>query len=703
MIAAAGGALLTLGAAYSVGSLATRKTTLSPVLRFAIGAAILSNLIFGLMCLRVAGVAGMLSLGLVCLLPGAFILEWKRPSRRRLQTLLLLIFTAYGVLYLVNALAPEIEADANVYHLRPATEAVRSGGFPREIDFYDQMPQGLEMLFAMAYAIGGSPAARLVHLGFLIASLPLIVQLGRRWSLTNGQATCAAAIYFVTPVVGVSGTAAFNDAGLVFFLLATVAFLAEGRPLLAGIAAGFCYALKMTGIVAVLGGFLWFGLRRRARPLLVFCFVSSLLMAPWLIRNAVQTGNPFAPFGNSLFPNPFFHSTAEQALRVQLRSYGMTWFQRPLEVITGYRLQGIIGPLFLLAPVALLGLLRPEGRRLLALAAFFSTIWLTNAGARFLMPALPFLILAMLLPLPVGAGYALLVLHAVLSWPWVIPYYAPLAWRLHSFPINAAVGRESSSVYLSRESSDYRVARMVEAVTPPDAQILDLWGVHEAYIHRSLLGSWQSVKGERLTRELVENSQDDSFLLSYRAVFAEQLVSSVRVGQLAKMPNGWSIGEISLQRGGAPVRPVRDWILDSHPNPWEAPFALDGNPVSSWRTWAPGHTGDFFSVRFDRPVALGSVVLTSGGSEYNSHPRVELQRAGDGSWFSVDAIREWAPPLNLKAAAVRAMRAEAISHIVVAAGRSGMGVLGDQMVREPDKWGLTVAGEESSVYVFKVR
>ena len=66
----------------------------------------------------------------------------------------------------------------------------------------------------------------------------------------------AAGIYFCTPVTGISGTCAYNDAALVFFVLIVFYLLlvwheqGDDRYLLpAGIAAGFCYAIKFTGIL----------------------------------------------------------------------------------------------------------------------------------------------------------------------------------------------------------------------------------------------------------------------------------------------------------------------------------------------------------------------------------------------------------------------------------------------------------------------
>src|ERR1039457_4460887 len=60
----------------------------------------------------------------------------------------------YGALYLINALAPELEPDARAYHLGLTSEYVRLGGFPSRVGFYEMLPQGFEMLFVPAFAFG---------------------------------------------------------------------------------------------------------------------------------------------------------------------------------------------------------------------------------------------------------------------------------------------------------------------------------------------------------------------------------------------------------------------------------------------------------------------------------------------------------------------------------------------------------------------
>ena len=66
--------------------------------------------------------------------------------------------------------APEIQPDAVYYHLGLVASTPASATFPERIDFYDILPQGMEMLYLFAFAFGRHTAAKLVHFAFLIAT-----------------------------------------------------------------------------------------------------------------------------------------------------------------------------------------------------------------------------------------------------------------------------------------------------------------------------------------------------------------------------------------------------------------------------------------------------------------------------------------------------------------------------------------------------
>jgi hypothetical protein len=135
------------------------------------------------------------------------------------------------------------------------------------------------------------------------------------------------------------------------------------------------------------------------------------------VKNWLWVHNPVSPF-NHLFPNAFVTDWFENDYRRYLSLYDLTSRRQiPWAVTVQGQLAGVLGPVFLLAPLALLAVRRREGRQLLLAAAVFGSTYFGNIGARFLIPPLPFVALAMLLGLANRAlAMAVALIHAVVSW-----------------------------------------------------------------------------------------------------------------------------------------------------------------------------------------------------------------------------------------------------------------------------------------------
>src|SRR5262249_29778972 len=141
-------------------------------------------------------------------------------------------------------------------------------------------------------------------------------------------------LYWLSPVVGISGTCAYTDAALALSILACFYFLLEWRNqakshylVLAGLMAGFCYTIKLNALLvpalAIL--FVLVELRRYPRFALarsaILGAAALIMIAPWVIRSLALTGNPLAPLFNTWFPNPYFPVVVERNLAKFLRTY----------------------------------------------------------------------------------------------------------------------------------------------------------------------------------------------------------------------------------------------------------------------------------------------------------------------------------------------------------------------------------------------
>ena len=325
----------------------------------------------------------------------------------------LFLFTAFGILYLANSMAPEISPDGSAYHLGLVARYVREHGFHRiTTNMYANLSQGVEMLFVVAFSIGRHSAAAMVHFAFLLALPLLIVAYGLRSGFPVA-AVCAALFVYISPVVGIDGISGYIDVAVacvafaLFYLLQIWA--AERDPGLVvpiGLLAGFGYASKYTAVLAVpyaLGFLAWKQQRKRApllRPVLVAGLCAGAVMLPWIAKNWIWLGNPFSPFLNAVFPNPYVTVGFEHEYSQMMRIYTLhSRWEIPLQVTVRGALSGLLGPLFLLAPVALAALRRRTGRQVLLGALVFGLPYLGNIGTRFLIPPLPFLAVAIAMEL----------------------------------------------------------------------------------------------------------------------------------------------------------------------------------------------------------------------------------------------------------------------------------------------------------------
>jgi hypothetical protein len=167
------------------------------------------------------------------------------------------------------------------------------------------------------------------------------------------------------------------------------------------------YATKYTGglaIVYAIGAVilhLWRSRRPFLAPAMLVAASSLPIAGPWLLKNAVVVGNPVSPFANSIFPNPYLSEWSEKFwLHAQRVRSGVTAMELPLELtVGGSKLYGVVGPVFLLAPLLLLGLGTPAVRRIAFAALVFAIPCLAAPETRYWIPAMMFASMGMALVL----------------------------------------------------------------------------------------------------------------------------------------------------------------------------------------------------------------------------------------------------------------------------------------------------------------
>jgi len=727
------GASLTVAVALALGMLLLRALDLDlrrqeePLVALAAGAACLSQLVFLAATLGLARKGVFQTFGLA-VLAAALARGLHRPRGETLPALprfwkrLFLVPAApFALLYLFNAMAPEMSPDGSAYHLGLVARYLRHHGFePLTTNMYANLSQGIEMLYLFAFSIGRHSAAALVHFAFL-AALPLaMLAYGRRFGL--GPAAALGALFvFLSPVVGQDGTTAYIDvavAYLLFVLFYLVQIWDRQRNTrlvaLIGLLAGYCYAAKYTAFVGLVyaAGFVAWRLRRERqpllRPLLALGLCAAVPIVPWIAKNWIWLANPFSPFFNRWFPNPYIHISFEQEYLHHMRNYiGLrSHWEIPLEVtVRGTVLCGLLGPLFLFAPLGLAALREATGRRLLAAGLLFGLPYAGNIGARFLIPPLPFLALAMGLPLARRRvlAAALALGHAAASWPDLLGLYCDRnAWRLVKIPVRQALRLEPEESWLTRKSPPYPIARLLEDATPPGSRILTFNQVPEAYTTREVLVVYQAafnaVLGDILWSAIIPEyppQRQLTFRFPPASLTALRLVQTNRGG-----PDHWSVGELRIFQGERELARRPLWRLRARPNPWDVQLAFDNSPATRWRSWQILYPGMFLEVHFPRPQRVDRVAVECSRDQYRIRLRLE-GRLPSGQWRPLGDAPEEAelpPPLGLRRAAVHELKRRGVSHLLVWDEDFGA----EDFRKNAVVWGVTMLGERNGARLYRL-
>ena len=445
-------------------------------------------------------------------------------KKRAVDILLISLISIYLLVNLIGALAPEIEADALVYHLyipRVYIQNHRLVYIPYE--FRAAFPLGIEMLFTLGMLLSDSILAKLIHFSLGVLSLLATYCFGRKY--VGGRAgLLAATIFYTVSIVAWSSTTAYVDLGTTFFSTLEVFALVNWwhsrrdrwlavAAIMCGLTMGTKY-LGVFGLVILIIGILLklsFNGQRDVlvvlRTILVYSFVSVLIVSPWLIRNYVFTENPVYPLLNNIFKSPLMppiNPTFDRA------NFGMgdnvltKYILAPWNVtLRGDKYRGVIGPIFLtFLPLLFVMRVNKTIRYLLLLCGVFFIMWVISFPIiRYLMPIIPFLsiIVSYVINNIVRQSY---ICHcerseaiskrargnAVLSTEVVavagialflnLPFFYPVwqdGWRqgiVRQIPYEAALGIESTEQYLSRPLSSYEVFQYANRHLPPDAKVL---------------------------------------------------------------------------------------------------------------------------------------------------------------------------------------------------------------------------------------
>jgi hypothetical protein len=353
----AGRALLTVAAinlaAWTLGGLVSRSVPLprtiadlSALFRVGVGFGVLALAVLVLAALHLLVPVAFYGLVLIPSLLAA-ISGWKR-SRERGAALgsrveawrARWLWAAYGALLvapLLGALDHAVGWDAQTYHLAfPEQYLLHNGIVMTPFSHLSGYIMSTQLLYLLGLALGGQSAAVLLHFQFGLLCLIAVSILARRSSPRAGA--LAPLFLLACPLFQQELGWAYSDLPLAFYgLLAAAALIGwmsdeddTGALLHAGIAIGLAASTRYLGLsfLAFFCLLVWLPPRHRhvaanLRACMWLVGIASAVLAPWLIRNLVLTGNPVTPLLQSVF-----HASGEEFISPVVMRQSTEFLQR---------------------------------------------------------------------------------------------------------------------------------------------------------------------------------------------------------------------------------------------------------------------------------------------------------------------------------------------------------------------------------------
>jgi len=494
----------------------------------ALGLAVLGLAVFGL---AAAGLLTPLAVWVVVILLGG--LSYRRIAGflRQAKAMLpagrpgwpatcFLFLIALGLLIcLISCLAPLSANDSMVYHLNIPRIYVSEGGMVRlPYNVYANMPHNGEILYTLAFAAAGETGAKLFYFAVLLLAGGAVFSLARRLAGAL-PAVIGTACFLVQPLILDHRVVCNVDVLLAYFYIAAVILILDtGRRqpgirsfVMLGILAGFMLGIKYTALFPCLTLVVLLGWADRPRAqwksVAAAALIALLVFAPWLVKNAVHTGNPVYPLLETVFGGANWDDVQSKQLMAwqrsmgeghSLRSYLLLPFDVSLRGKPGLNytwFDGTIVPVFLvLLPFALFRRKRTTTLFLVMAAAGFVFWAVTSQQLRFLIPtlALASAIAAQGISNILewtgrrAAGPILILLALVMISGLVLPdqYGRPFVGGSLCDRLSVVMGLETRQSHLERNVQSFGMLDYINSSLPAGSPVFMIWENRGYYLER---------------------------------------------------------------------------------------------------------------------------------------------------------------------------------------------------------------------------
>ena len=365
---------------------------------------------------------------------------------------------------------------------------------------------------------------------------------------------------------------------------------------------------------------------------------------------------------------------------------------------------GLLGPVFLLAPLGLLALRRREGRHLWLAALVFGVNYFSNIATRFLIPPMPFVALALALALSAvpHLAVAVAVLSAALSWPAIVPRYAHGdAWRLLRIPWREALRIRPEEQYLERRLEHYGVDRLIQRKTAPGSTVFTFVPIPEAYTSRHIRVEYQSAANQ-IAGKILWTAAAPEYAPTWRLRFhfPSQVLRGLRVVQTNRGEDTWSIHEFRIYQGDEELPRAAEWRVTAHPYPWSIQDAFDNSLATFWLCGETLKPGQFVQVDFRGERTADSVVLEAAPNQWAARLKLEGQDAA-GRWQLLAAAPtpgDAPRPLGLRRAVANELKRRGIDYLLVFDTDNGA----DDLRLNADLWGMRAVGDYKGARLYQL-
>ncbi|HEV8416468.1 MAG TPA: hypothetical protein VGQ49_22935 [Bryobacteraceae bacterium] len=401
----------------------------------------------------------------------------------------------------VLMLAPTLSWDAMKMHLPLSQHYLQVHALePKPGLDYSFFPQAAESVFALAWSLGGQPAAQLIAPMFFVLSLLTGWVLARDCGADAGEALAGVVLVASLPVLHWAESVPKNDSVVTFFMLASLAAALRWRAtsefkwVQAGVlflACGFATKdLALFGAIPLSVVFLPAAWRqpRRLRAFASLAIVFAFVALVWNVRRFALTGNPIFPLARGVSmvpgwpPDPSLGGSILRILRLpwDLHFRGHDFSETVLIAPLGIAF-AVFWPVWLFTP-------RPNRAERLclwfAIASFLIWAWVSPL-VRYALPALTVFALFTGVRLVRFWQASPIIIRASLAamtlWVMITAICAIMIVEINAPQLRYVAGRIGREAYLSQALTTYSSLAWLRDHTAPAERILGLENCSDLY------------------------------------------------------------------------------------------------------------------------------------------------------------------------------------------------------------------------------